>query len=117
MPNDMTDSPPAASQPPVDLATLRGQTGGDAALEREVLALFLAKSERDLRHVADAATAAERRMAAHSLCGSARAIGAHAVAAAAAAVERETFAQPQLLRALDHAVAAAAGLIRKHLAE
>jgi HPt (histidine-containing phosphotransfer) domain-containing protein len=78
-------SPKAA---PLDLERLRAQTGGDAGLEREVLALFLTKSEVDLQRIVDATTAVARRESAHALVGSARAIGADAVAETAREIER-----------------------------
>jgi HPt (histidine-containing phosphotransfer) domain-containing protein len=72
--------------PPVDLEHLARQTGGNVALGREVLQMFLEGVPSDLAKL-KAASGTERREAAHLILGSARAIGAGAVAQAAAAVE------------------------------
>jgi HPt (histidine-containing phosphotransfer) domain-containing protein len=71
----------------LDRAHLARQTLGDACLEREVLALFRRQSGVMLQRLMEAREAGERRLAAHTLKGSARAIGAWRVAAAAEAVE------------------------------
>jgi HPt (histidine-containing phosphotransfer) domain-containing protein len=71
---------------PVDLAHLSRQTGGNDALGREVLEMFVATLPADLAELRSASSA-ERRALAHRLVGSARAIGAGAMAAAASAVE------------------------------
>jgi HPt (histidine-containing phosphotransfer) domain-containing protein len=71
---------------PVDLARLAEQTGGDRALEREVLTLFLDDASVQIARLR-LADAAEQRTIAHRLLGSARAIGADEVARLAAAVE------------------------------
>ena len=73
--------------PPVDLAHLGSQTGGDRALEREVLLLFQARSVADFDRLKNADTEARRREAAHVIVGSARAIGAGEVAQMAAMIE------------------------------
>lgn len=75
-----------AIQSPVDLAHLTRQTGGNEALGREVLRMFLDGSMGDFQRLKLAA-GTERREVAHLIRGSARAIGADAVAEAAAAVE------------------------------
>ena len=105
----------AASSPPLDLARLRGQTGGDVALEREVLTLFLAKSAADLERIARAASPRQRAEAAHALVGSARAVGALEVARQAEAVERQAEAPLRDLAPLEEAVRMAEGFIRRHL--
>src|SRR5256885_11911640 len=109
----MAESP--ASNPPVDLAHLRAQTGGDPALEREVLMLFLAKSAADLERIVRAASPRQRAEAAHALVGSARAVGALEVARQAEAVEREAEAPLRDLAALEEAMRMAEGFIRRHL--
>src|SRR5262245_34944391 len=75
---------------PVDREHLARQTLGDAELEREILALFRRQSGVMLCRLVAARGNEERRMAAHTLKGSARAIGAWRVAAAAEAVEAAT---------------------------
>ena len=79
--------PPTAEGPPIDRDRLAAQTGGDRALEREVLSLFLTKSAADLARLRATGSDAARRAAAHAIVGSARAIGAHEVARLAAAVQ------------------------------
>jgi HPt (histidine-containing phosphotransfer) domain-containing protein len=109
----MADS--AATGVPLDLVHLRRQTGGDAALEREVLSLFLAKARTDIDRITNPGSAQERREAAHALVGSARAIGAVEVARLAATVERETGVQSAAIAPLKDALRAAEGFIHRHL--
>ena len=71
---------------PVDLSHLATQTGGDRALEAEVLRMFAARSLADLARLKAAAPSARRDIA-HLIVGSARAIGAGEVARLAAAIE------------------------------
>ena len=106
------DSPPPAPPRRLDLDVLRAQTGGDAGLEREVLRLFLAKSETDFARIAAAATPALRRHAAHGLVGSARAVGANDVARLAAAVEHGESNGDAGLPALRDALTAVQDIIR-----
>jgi HPt (histidine-containing phosphotransfer) domain-containing protein len=70
---------------PIDLTHLKRMTLGDAALEREVLAMFLGQSAR--LSEALAGLPVEAGAMAHTLKGSARAIGAMRVAACASALE------------------------------
>ncbi|MEJ0013327.1 MAG: Hpt domain-containing protein [Bauldia sp.] len=98
------------AHPPVDLAHLARQTGGNEALGRDVLRMFLEGSPADFARLARA-TGTERREAAHLILGSARAIGAGAVATAAAAVE----AGDQNLSNLEAALAAANQFIAAYL--
>jgi len=70
---------------PIDLDHLRRMTLGDAALEREVLAMF-ARQASQLAAVL-ATTPPETSAVVHTLKGSARAIGAVRVAEAAAGLE------------------------------
>ncbi|MCT8998488.1 histidine kinase [Chelativorans intermedius] len=75
-----------AGQPLIDRAHLARQAGGDAALEREVLELFVAQ----VAHAAQAlagADAGKRREIAHSLVGTGRAVGAFVLADCAARLE------------------------------
>jgi HPt (histidine-containing phosphotransfer) domain-containing protein len=98
----------------LDLERLRAQTGGDRALEGEVLRLFLAKSRGDLGRIRAAMNAAARREAAHALLGSARAVGALAVARCAEALQAGE-GTPQAVAALERALAAAEAAIRGRL--
>jgi len=109
----MADSTPGGVV--LDLAHLRRQTGGDEALEREVLTLFLTKSRADLARMAAATSARERREAAHALVGSARAVGAGEVARIAALIERAGELRPADIAALQGAVRDAESLIRRQL--
>jgi HPt (histidine-containing phosphotransfer) domain-containing protein len=77
-------APPPA---PLDLDHLARATGGEKALEREVLELFLKQSERIIDALA--ARPAELSTLSHVLNGSARAIGASRVADCATALEEE----------------------------
>jgi HPt (histidine-containing phosphotransfer) domain-containing protein len=82
------------TEKPIDLAHLSRQTGGDRALERELLALFAGQCRLHLRTIHAGADRRERMDAAHTLKGAARAVGAWQVAEAAGRVE-ESLAGPQ----------------------
>jgi HPt (histidine-containing phosphotransfer) domain-containing protein len=72
----------------LDLSHLATQTGGDHALQREILTLFVRQSREILALLRnDAALPQARADLAHKLKGSARTIGAFGVAEAAEAVE------------------------------
>jgi len=75
---------------PVDLVHLSRQSLGDRSLEREILTLFKSQSVLYLDRLKNAKTNDERKLAAHTILGSARGIGACAVAQAAEAVEANT---------------------------
>jgi Hpt domain len=77
--------------PALDRAHLANMTGGDRALEREVLQLFAMQAGMLLGRMHNA-TSAEIGAFAHTLCGSARGIGAWRVAEAAEALERDAAA-------------------------
>ena len=81
----MPSPPLAPDDGPIDLDHLARMTLGDAALEREVLAMFLTQSARLMGALA--ALPAEAPALAHTLKGSARAIGASRVADCASALE------------------------------
>ncbi len=108
-------SPGGGEGAPVDLAHLARQTGGDRALEREVLALFIGRSAIDLDRLKAAAAGDARREAAHLMVGSARAIGAVRVSRLAAAVE-EAAEGPCDLADLEAAVAEARAFVADYLA-
>jgi len=72
----------------LDAAQLDRQTGGDAVLAAEVLALF-AEQARAARAALDNSAAGALSTAMHRLKGSARAVGAFAIAERAATLEKE----------------------------
>ncbi|MFD0917953.1 histidine kinase [Pseudahrensia aquimaris] len=72
---------------PVDLVHLAKQSLGDRALEIEILSLFRSQSKLYLDRLTCAKTSDERKMAAHTILGSARGIGAWAVAEEAEKIE------------------------------
>lgn len=78
----MSDHEPSTASP-IDLGHLAEQTFGSAALEAEVLRLFLTQSRDCLSRLATEPDARD----AHLLLGSARGIGAKAVADAASTLE------------------------------
>ncbi|WP_420102256.1 Hpt domain-containing protein [Bosea sp. (in: a-proteobacteria)] len=75
------------SPKPIDTDHLARQTGGDLALERELLALFAQQCAKHLRTIHASADPQARIDAAHTLKGAARAIGAWQVAEAADLIE------------------------------
>lgn len=72
---------------PLDLERLTAQTGGDAALEREVLALFADRVLADLERLKAAGSGGERNDVAHLIVGAALAVGADEVARLAREIE------------------------------
>jgi len=79
---------PVPDDPPIlDLGHLGRQTGGDAVLESELLALFEAQCERLRPLLGEGRPAGERADAAHTLKGSACAIGASRLATMADRLE------------------------------
>ena len=78
-----------AAADPVDLAHLRRYTMGDAALEKEVLQLFLDQLPLTIRALSDAASNRDWMVAAHTLKGSCRAVGAWRIAGLAEQAERQ----------------------------
>ena len=81
----MPSPPLAPGDGPIDFDHLQRMTLGDAAIEQEVLATFVAQSTRLVSTFAT--MPADASALAHTLKGSARAIGAFAVADAAARLE------------------------------
>jgi HPt (histidine-containing phosphotransfer) domain-containing protein len=72
----------------LDLSHLATQTGGDHALQREILTLFVRQSREILALLRDDAGLPQTRAdLAHKLKGSARTVGAFGVAEAAETVE------------------------------
>ena len=82
-----SDGNAAKARTPVDMVHLAQYTLGDAALEREVLALFCTQSVSYLHQLRAASTHQAVYEAAHSLKGSARAVGAWRLARAAEYME------------------------------
>lgn len=76
------------SPKPIDTAHLSRQTGGDHALERELLTLFAQQCATLLRTIHGNADTQARLDAAHSLKGAARAVGAWQVSEAAEQIEQ-----------------------------
>ncbi|KRE17836.1 hypothetical protein ASE63_01155 [Bosea sp. Root381] len=97
-------------QTPIDFDHLSRQTGGDHALERELLTLFAEQCIRHLRTIHVAEDVKARMDAAHTLKGAAQAVGAWVVAEAADAIERRLAAadQPGAEAAMDTLALAAA---------
>jgi HPt (histidine-containing phosphotransfer) domain-containing protein len=81
----MPSPPLAPDDGPIDFEHLNRMTLGDAGLEQEVLAMFVAQSARLVRTLATIPS--DAGALAHTLKGSARAIGAFAVADAADRLE------------------------------
>ncbi|MDP4002805.1 Hpt domain-containing protein [Methylobacterium sp. NEAU K] len=95
---------------PIDRAELDAQTGGDADLAREVLALFAGQCRSILPRLADPSQPqAQRADLAHTLKGSAAGVGAVRVRALADAAEARlrAGAEDLDLAELSQAVAAA----------
>ena len=72
----------------IDRAHLARYTMGDAALEREILELFVNHLPNTIRDLGLATTDRDWHMAAHALKGSARAVGAWRLARCAEIAER-----------------------------
>lgn len=75
---------------PVDLAHLARYTGGDAALNAEILRLFQGQAESlvgQMKDIIERGDAKSWREVAHALKGAARGIGAFALADTAAEIE------------------------------
>jgi len=82
------------AHPAVDLDHLARYSGGDAALEAEVFALFRQQVQMWIRLLQPGADAESWASAAHALKGSARSIGAAALASACEAAETVRAAGP-----------------------
>lgn len=104
-------------QKPVDLVHLAKQTHGNHDLEEEVLNLFLSQSSLYLDRLTNAPSTDERRMAAHTLRGSALAIGAWDVARQSKAIELapEGANDPAQVEQLSRSIAGAQAYIRSLL--
>ena len=86
--NRVTSRPCASASNPVDLVHLSRQSLGDRSLENEILRLFHNQSKFYMDRLENATTAEERKMAAHTVVGSARGLGAWKVASEAELVEQ-----------------------------
>ena len=80
----------SGSSSPVDLVHLSRQSLGDRSLEREILCLFKSQSALYLDRLGNAKTSDERKLAAHTILGSARGIGAWQVAQEAENIQAVT---------------------------
>ena len=101
-----------------DRVHLSQYTGGDDALERELIGLFIAQFAPVRAQLNEAASAGDWKFAAHSLKGSARSIGAPRIAALTDELEDlgwtgETKLKSDLLSELDQAMAAFAAEAEK----
>ncbi len=101
---------------PIDMDHLLHYTMGDEKLAQEVLGLFSAQGRLYLEQLASNATEDEKKIAAHSLKGSAQGVGAQVVAAKALVLETLTGSADKsswnhALNELEDAFAAAAGFI------
>lgn len=104
-----------------DRVHLSQYTGGDDALERELIGLFLAQFAPVRTQLDEAASADDWKFAAHSLKGSSRSIGAPRIAALMEELEDlgwtgEAKRKRALLAELDQAMAAFAAEAEKLLA-
>ncbi len=101
----------------VDFGFLGRQTAGDAALERDLLQLFVGQCASLLPTLLQESDLVARRDAAHSLRGAASALGANRVSEIAAAIEFAAMAgQAPSAAPLQRAIAATERLIARHLA-
>lgn len=99
-----------------DREHLKQYTGGDEALERELIGLFLAQFVPARAQLDDTASPEEWKFAAHSLKGSARSMGAPRIAALAEELENlGQRARSEVLAELDEAMAAFAATAEKLL--
>jgi HPt (histidine-containing phosphotransfer) domain-containing protein len=101
-----------------DRVHLSQYTGGDAALERELVTLFLDHFAPVRRQLEAAQSAYDWKFASHSLKGSARSIGAPQLATLAEKIEAMGFEAPeaskkQALDELEAAMADFAGEVKK----
>jgi HPt (histidine-containing phosphotransfer) domain-containing protein len=78
----MDDDVKSEEVPLFDRTHLSRYTGGDLALEVELVGLMCDQAERCIARMADASDAKQFRDAAHTLKGAARGVGAFALAAA-----------------------------------
>jgi HPt (histidine-containing phosphotransfer) domain-containing protein len=112
--------PSADRADPIDLVHLRRYTLGNRALEKEVLQLFSEQAVASLDQLRAPQTPQMRRLAAHTLKGSARAVGAVAVARCAEHAERSRDAADRDgdgIAALEAAVADACRFVAAFAAE
>lgn len=115
MPDPCREAAPTHSSE-IDFVHLARQTGGDRALEREVLALFRDQSARLLAAMS-AAGRGDRaaRDAAHTLLGAARGIGASRIAGLAELMETAAESELATIATELEAAVADAGALIDHL--
>ena len=80
---------PRGEKRPVDLVFLARQTGGDRALEEEVLSLFCKQASTLGNELRKRRSKEARKENAHTLKGAARAVGAFGVAECASRIETD----------------------------
>ena len=97
----------------LDLAFLRSQIAGDAALERDLLRLLLEQCASLLPVIAGTDDPQTRRDAAHTLRGGAAGLGAKRLAETAAAIEEGR--RPDI--SLQAAIAEIRETVERHLAQ
>jgi hypothetical protein len=99
--------------PVFDAAQLNSATCGDAALQVEVLALFVAEIERLMQQVEDASDPQMRGDRLRALAGLARKTGAALLAQAARALETQIATESPDLAPLRQAVAETVAYVRR----
>lgn len=104
-------------EPPIDLVHLRRYTLGDAALEREILGLFVDQAPLTLADLDGATTAKAWSMAAHTLKGSSRSVGAVELGRLATSAEVVDFADPEARSEAVARLAAALERARQYIFE
>lgn len=85
---EITHPPRPSGGRPIDLVHLARQTGGDKALETEVLALFARQARQAVTQIGDMKEAARSELA-HKIAGAAKGVGAFEVARCSATIEAE----------------------------
>ncbi len=104
---------PTNDVPVFDAAQLRRHTMGNASLQVEVLALFVAEAERLLRQVEDAPDPHVRGDRLRALIGAARNIGAARLAKEARALEKQIASENPDMAPLRDAVEATVAFVRQ----
>lgn len=85
---DLRCQPRPSGSRPIDLVHLARQTGGDKALETEVLVLFARQARQAVAQI-DQLSGTARAELAHKIAGAAKGIGASEVARCASLLEDE----------------------------
>lgn len=104
---------PTSDNPVIDAAQFQRVTNGDAALQLEVLALFVTEVERLMRQVEDATDPQLRGDRLRALIGVARNTGAAMLAAEARALETQILVESPDLSSLRRAVSETVAYVRQ----